>query len=333
MKIKNTKNSQENSNVQDVKFEDLIVAKKNGKFAIFNKENSTFITNHEFDKILLSKSGHHIAFRTDDFINETDENLEYRGKITYSVVIDNYGNIKEFEDIDFGFYGEFIEDICPALYKKTGKVHLVNYNKGIISDGFEEIVPLNKRTPLGIYTAYDYDEKTKLKKLSNLLFEDGSIIDVNVIYGSACGQMYEITDINNFDKMLEFIKKYGANIIELTPWFIFTTLNSYNKILLTINKYYPHQLVDAIRFLEYHTLQLNDKKYDGLLNNTNDDKDNNFYDTIESNKICTYKITQDYFDYGITADEINIINIIESEDIKMKIDSLFDRYNFLIKQT
>ena len=74
--------------------------KKDMEKTALNKENSEFITKHEFDKILISESGHHIAYRANYFVNEDGQKLDNLTKITYSAVIDNYGNIKEFEDIE-----------------------------------------------------------------------------------------------------------------------------------------------------------------------------------------------------------------------------------------
>ena len=332
-KQKLSQSNKENSDLQNVRFEDLIIAKKNGKCAIFNKETSEFLTKHEFDKIILSKSGHHIAYRVndkDEVINNNDNIFNHKIKISYSAIIDNYGNVKEFEDIVFGDYGEFNNDLCPALYKKTGKIHLVDYNKGIISDGFDDIVLIDNNAPLGIYTAFIYYNKDKPTRSIHLLFQDGNIIDVNIKSGSAIGQLYEIIEIDSLGKMLEFIKKYGANIIELTPYYLFTTIRSYNMILLTINKYHPHQLNYAIDYLKHQNVLLNNSILDGEIFNFNDEIDPNLYNTIMSNDIKTYKLNNNSFNFEISLDDLSLLDNIESENIKDNINRLYNLYKFLV---
>lgn len=322
-------NNEENNEVLTVKFEDLVVAKKNEKLAIFNKENSTYLTEYEFDRILLSESGHHIVYRSDDLIDEDGRLLKHWGTITYSAVVDNYGNVKEFEDIDFGYNGSFVGDICPALYKKTGKVHLVDYNKGVISEGFKRIVPLDRKNLYGIYRGLEYDEELKTLALDKLIFEDGSIIDVNIEDSSAVYQTYQITDIKTFDDMIELIKKYGANIIELTPYFVFTKLIDFHKILLTVNEFYPQQLGYVIDFLSEHIEHLNFEKKYGILKDLDEENSQNMHSVEENNDLSTYKLTSDCFNCEILKEEINFQPRIFASSLKIKIDKLYDKYKLV----
>ena len=319
--MSNKTNTTDNLNVEPVNFNDLVVAKKNDKFAIFNKENSTFLTNHEFDRILLSESGHHIVQKADDLIDEDGRLLKHWGKITYSAVIDNHGNIKEFEDIDFGYNGAFIGDICAAFNKKTGKVHLVDYYKGIISEGFVRILPLNRDNQAEIYYGLKRNPSTNDLEFDKFLYRDGSTINVTLDNSSEYWKDCKINEITNIDDLKVLLEKYGADILEFTPLFIFNQLDNFYQILKTINQFHPKQLVYTIKFLDKNIKCLDiikDKNRNIFL----DEPCSEIYTIEQDDEINTYKLNHNCPNFDIDF-EINISPKIEADFIRSQIDMLY----------
>ena len=253
--FENTNNEELKSNV--VKYEDLIVAKKNGKSAIFNKEESYFITNHEYDRILLSESGHHIVYKADDLIDEEGHLLKNWGKITYSAIVDNYGNFKEFENLEFGYNGSFIGDVCPAFNKETQKVHLVDFNKGIISSGFSRITPVNKNNTFGLYYGLERNENGDLYA-NKLIYKDGTILPFTIDDNTNDWYFRKAVEITSIEILEKNIREYGSNIIELAPVYNFYTVRNFYKILTTVNEFYPEQINYTISILSKNIKHLKD---------------------------------------------------------------------------
>lgn len=90
-------NSQFESNPND-----LVVAEKNGKCAIYNKSKSVYLTPHIYDKILLSPYGFYIVYNAKDLIEE-GRVFSKMGDVTYSAIIDNFGNVREVPNLIFAY--------------------------------------------------------------------------------------------------------------------------------------------------------------------------------------------------------------------------------------
>lgn len=243
---------------------DLIVAKKDGKCAIFNIEHSVFLTDHIYDGILLSKSNYHIVFNASDLINDDGTSVPKMGEITYSAIVDNFGKVTEYPNLVFGYNGVFSEyGVCPALEKLTNKVYLVNHLGLILSSGYDRIVPVNREHNYGLYYGINYCEPTynpvfnreiKVCKLLNHTGEEIPLSIPNSIFDF--DNIFDVLELNNIENIEKFISEYGANIIELIPKNMFKIGENYYKIFNAVNLYglknevYSSQLLYTISFLE-----------------------------------------------------------------------------------
>lgn len=241
---------------------DLVVAHKNGKCAIFNTANSEFLTKHEFDGIKLSNWGYHIVYKAKDLIDEEGKLFKNQGDITYSAVIDNNGKVKEFDNLKFGYYGTFVEDVCPAYNTKTKKVHLVNYNKGIISEGFGRILPVNQKNNFGIYYGLDKNKKNRAwfevpYKFKSLLYKDGTIIPLSLKIDDGYWAEGKSNELLESKTLIQMLRKYGANILELAPIEIFDKLKTYLDVIKIINQKHPNQILYTIELLTQKVYEAN----------------------------------------------------------------------------
>ena len=234
---------------------DLVVAHKDGKCAIFNTANSEFLTKHEFDGIRLSNWGYHIVYKAKDLIDEDGKVFKNQGDITYSAVIDNNGKVKEFENLQFGYNGTFIEDVCPAYNTKTKKVHLVNYKKGIISEGFARILPINQENSYGVYYGLVRNKKKgdcqPAYNFNSLIYKDGTIIPLSLNKESECWQECKSNELLDSKTLIQMVRKYGANILELTPIQSFENVKTYLDIIKVVNQKYPNQFLYTLNLLSH----------------------------------------------------------------------------------
>lgn len=74
----------------------LVITTKYGKQAIFDAKQSCYLTPHIYENICLSKYGYHLLL-----------NRNKQGQITYSAMVDNWGNVTEYKDIALGNNGCF----------------------------------------------------------------------------------------------------------------------------------------------------------------------------------------------------------------------------------
>lgn len=98
----------------------LIITIKNGKKALFDVAQSLYLSSHEYDDIFISECGYHIAIKKDE-----------NGKIIYSIIFDNCGQGRVFNNIIFGYGGGF-DKHGNALAECNGKTCLVNYNGDVV---------------------------------------------------------------------------------------------------------------------------------------------------------------------------------------------------------
>ena len=320
-----SENNQIFENKTNIEFKDLVVAKKDGKLAIFNKENSTFLTKYEYDKIFLSKSGHHIILRADDLIDEEGKLLEHWGPITYSAIIDNYGNIKEYEDLVFGSrYGYFIGDICPVFNKKTNLVHLFDISKEkIISEGFQRISPIKHDIDAQIYFGIYRNQLTNEKDINKILYKDGSIMPLTIDYNNnkfITFSHYTVKELNTLDELINLVKKYGAHILLFANSTFFYHASSVLKVIETLNNNFPEQILFTLELLEKNILYLD---FNNMI-------DYNFNKNNTNNETTIYRInTNKIYDYDIN---VNLKNRIESNYVKRKIMDFFEKYKKLFNK-
>lgn len=219
--------------------QDLILLEKNGKVALFDKKQSVYLTGHLYDNIIISESGNHIVYKTKDIV---EDGIAYKNRrISYSAVCDNFGNIKEYPNIEFGFNGAFgLYNVCPAYNKKTKKVHLVNSNGEVLSKGYTRIQKIENVSEMnfGLYFGLKFnfvneELEVETKDLLNL---DGNVIDVTFedINDDFSPKVVEYKDI---DIVIDHIKKYGPNILTLCPNNIFKESENYPKIIFAVNEY------------------------------------------------------------------------------------------------
>jgi len=218
---------------------DLILLEKNGKFALFDKKQSVYLTGHLYDYIIISESGNHIVYKTKDVVE--DGKVYKNRKITYSAICDNFGNIKEYSNLEFGFNGAFgLFNVCPAYNKKTKKVHLVNNKGEVLSKGYTRIQQIGNGSEInfGLYFGLKFNfvnEEIKVET-RDLLYLDGNIVDVTIedINENLSPKVIEFKDI---DFVIDHIKKYGAGILSLCPNDIFKISENYPKIIMAINDF------------------------------------------------------------------------------------------------
>ena len=101
---------------------DLVISEKNGKYAIYDKGQSVYLTPHIYTKIILSAYNYHIGIIAKDLIDEENQVIKGYGEVVYSAIIDNFGNVVEVSDLNFFIV---IHLICLAFAmqktKKTAK--------------------------------------------------------------------------------------------------------------------------------------------------------------------------------------------------------------------
>lgn len=256
----NKKQDNAKSEIRETKVEDLIIAKKNNKYAIFNKEISEFLTEHLYDMIILSYSGNHIVCNYDTFIDE--DGNECPNNITYSAIVDNQGHLTSFPTLEFGFNGAFnMFNVCPARFKETNKVHLVDANGNILSAGYDRIYRIDKQNDLGIYCGVYYyppEEKRSFEdniKSRAILNYNGKEIKFTIsseIYNNDV-KVAELQDINNIES---YIKSYGPNIIKLIPEDMFKEMAVYPRIISAVNKFAKsHQMLKNLLLITIELLE------------------------------------------------------------------------------
>ena len=190
-------------NREESKPRDLVVARRNGKCAIFDTSNSAFLTPHSYDVICISKYGYHIAYNLKEIIDVDEKGEEYKSEeIAESFLIDNFGNIRHFKDLVFGFNGYFdIFGFCPAYSPKDRGIVLVDFDGKKFSKPYRRIFPFTRyesNINLGLYYG-----------VKNFETEDYVVLDKHgeIDLGLNGG-------VGN-EAVLKDIEKYGPNILEL----------------------------------------------------------------------------------------------------------------------
>lgn len=187
--------------IKECKTEDLIIKRKNNKCAIYDKRQEKFLTPFLYDKINLSNK-YHIVWKC---------NCDTNGKIVdvyYSALIDNKGNVIQNDDYIFIIFDGVREDVCVVCTKNYKNCFLYNINKGIISNGYNQIIKacddIPDFTDFWIGTIWEIDENKELiDKQSDLLYKDGTIVPFAMTFD------YEYYT----DNCLKLLERYGPEII------------------------------------------------------------------------------------------------------------------------
>lgn len=250
---------------------DLIVSEKGGKFAIFDRAQSIYLTQHCYDRIYLSACGHHIVLKGHKV---QEKGGESRFKLDYSAIMDNAGKVKEYSDLEFGFNGCFEWGVCPAYSKSSGKVHLVNGNGEILSEGFSRIQRVGLDNNFGLYYGLEWKAENKKgeKVLSKrqLIYKTGKLVDLEFDDINAYVGDLRIEKLSNLDNAIENIKKYGANILSFIPDEIYKDGYNYILLLNAVNEHakheenYSEQLMFAVSLLSKKTEHFMEKKFGKL---------------------------------------------------------------------
>lgn len=201
------------------------------------------------------------------------------GEVTYSAIIDNYGNVKEVSDLNFLFSDPFnMFGVCNAKNKEDNKYYLVNKNGEKISKPFGSIRSVDRENndehDFGLYYGIEYDENKHIKS-ATLLYVDGREIKVTLtddIYNkpSIINEFFnpwecDAIEFADLDCLLEHIKSFGPNIIAITPFSILRKSENYPKIVEAVCEYVQNLDEEAkcANFLSYALKLLN--KFANLL--------------------------------------------------------------------
>lgn len=228
------------------KAEDLVVCEKNDKKAIFDVKQSTFLTEHIFDNILLSNSGVHIG---EKYIYETDEDGDIIKNIYFCSVIDNDGKVKELPDINFCGQNYNNYGTCPAINKNTKLTHLIDNKGNLLSKGFKIILPLDSENNFGIYFGkdyYPYEERYENHNISDceLLYYNGNGLDIG--FDNINDRNSKVSILSDINIAFNYIEKYGVNIIKLIPELIFENSNNYEMIIKAVASFYKNNSANEI---------------------------------------------------------------------------------------
>lgn len=262
--------------------QDLVVTKKYNKCAIFDTKQSCYLTPHIYQYICLSDYGYHLVF-----------NRNSQGHITYSAMLDNFGNVTEFDGMALGNNGTFDKfGNIVAYNKKLNGVVLMNYKGEILSKTYNRIQKINtiqhtkEDCDYGLYFGLATNNDNELC-VKDLLDVNGKIIDLKINQNNFFE--YEIEDFNNVDNVFEAIKQFGIGMIYFIPDKMFENEEIYTNLC----DYSCKQIL----------LSTKENCFDYLLK---------FYEIIEllTNKQKIYKIKLNF--------NINKIEILSSLDNKIE---------------
>lgn len=227
-----------NDNLEESEFTNLIVISKNGKQAIFDQSKSVYLTQYLYDRIILSKSGNHIVVIDKEY---RDIKGDMHKKIIYSAVVNNMGKVSEFSDLEFGNYGYFYKDVCPAYSKTTKKIHLVTNEGKILSKGYTNIRPVSTEMRFGLYYGINYSKEKdeiilNIKLLNNKGEELNYKFDTDNIKEFDLENVFpfEIKEFNNLSFLIESMKKESIELIKFAPRNILERSENYYKIMNAI---------------------------------------------------------------------------------------------------
>lgn len=253
--------------MEKIKFEsnpkNLVVSEKNGKCAIYDKGQSIYLTPHIYDKIILSPFDYHIVYNAKDLIDE-GRVITKMGDVTYSAIVNNFGKVKEVPNLFFSHNYNLPFNMfgtCPALNKEDDKYYLVDANGKLLSKGYDRIVAVDKwhssgEHDFGLYYGLEYEvnkqNNENFIKSRKVLYVDGkeicvALTDINDNWNC------KVKDFEKVDTLLDYIKKFGPNIIAITPNSIFQKSENYPKILNAVCDFVDilAERIKCVDFLKY----------------------------------------------------------------------------------
>lgn len=222
----------------------LVVSEKNGKCAIYDKSQSVYLTPHLFDHIKLSKHNYHIVYKATNVMVDGAPVPE----VYYSAIVDNCGNIKEMPDLIFAWspltFNMF--DVCVAYSKKDNKTFLVNADGKKLSKGFKRIISVDFKCnheelfDFGLYFGLEFDKNNECGEpvitSRKLIYFDGT--EINVTFNNVQSDYdCKVNEFEDIEILVSHIKKYGPNIIAITPENIFQKSENYHKIIKAVGEY------------------------------------------------------------------------------------------------
>ena len=234
---------------------DLIAVSRNNKQALFDKKQGTYLTPFNYDTIIISEFGPHIAVK-----------LDKEGSYKETALVNNKGEIKKFENLIFGHKSMFsIEQTIIAVNYKTKKYYIMDNNGNLLTNGYNMIVAINKDKLPIMFVAKSNNNGIVLLDLK------GNIIDAKIkgdFEDEHLNWAFITTKIENIDsmeKVYEYVKKYGNGILSFLNYNLFDKISTYcmvfkglSEYLSTHNNLTQQQLVNQFRIcidsLESYTL-------------------------------------------------------------------------------
>ena len=182
------------------KYENLVVAERNGKKGIYDRKQDVCLTTYSYDDVRLSKCGYHI-------VKKRKRNI---GLNTYGIsfVIDNWGKKIYFRDL--------LVDIS------NGKEYLITIRGEKISEGYNRISSAVDDVSYGLYSAI----KTDNFKERVLVNSNGEELACKVELTPSYLYREKIQNrekpcklLENVEEILNLIENYGldAELIEKIP--------------------------------------------------------------------------------------------------------------------
>lgn len=238
--------------------QDLVITKKYNKYAIFDTKRSCYLTPHIYQHICLSNYGYHLVF-----------NRNAQGHITFSAMVDNFGNVTEFEGMALGNNGTFDKfGNIVAYSKKLNGVVLMNFKGDILSNPYNRIQKINiiqhtkEDCDYGLYLGLSVNDKNELY-VKDLLNVNGKIIDFKLSQNDFFE--YEIKEFNDINKLFEAVDSFGIGMIYFIPEKMFENKEiylklfdySYNQVLFSTKE----NCIDCLsKFCEIIKLLINKQK-------------------------------------------------------------------------
>lgn len=231
---------------------DLIITKKYGKLAIFDTNQSYYLTPHIYENIALSPAGYHLVFaRGKD------------GEITYSAMVDNFGKVKEYPNVLLGNNGGFDRFGNIVGYDKESKsIVLMNANGQILCKGYNRIHKINstlfldENVDYGIYFGLKTNTNNELE-IVDMLDKNGHKIDLTL--NKTMKGTYEIAELLQIENIIKNIDKYGIAMIYFIPEDVFEKEEAYtylvdyfiDKILKSNKENIFYNIANCVEFCKF----------------------------------------------------------------------------------
>lgn len=202
-------------------YANLLICKNQitNKLGLYDIASDKFILHYEYDNILLSTTGYHIASKN---IDKKIKYIvfDYNGKKCLN--INNNYTLGEFA---FNDYGTVI-----AKVNNSGNFCLLDFNGTQISKEYSKILPFSidyKMKDYSNFICYDYKNQTTtlINFNGEIIKTFAKIIDINFKY------------INTIKEVQENLEKYGSSMFCFIDEKIFENANNYPIIIESIDNH------------------------------------------------------------------------------------------------